>query len=593
MDNEKTFGRTISRRGFLSVAACGALATMGIAGCSPAATGRIDETASSSGNPSNAESTWRNTPDPIPDDQIAETLAADIVVVGAGHAGVSCARSAAENGASVILLDEQAEETYLVFGDEHGVVNSKYMTETLGFPELDKAEVYNDWMARNAWRSNPAFVKAYVDRSGETFDWMIEILDEDFVANFTLDGFPGPEHYTGEQNGQKTWASAVETHDSTVVQKAGIEKMLASGSDNKMLWGYSGEQIVKDGDKAVAVIAKNADGAYVRINANKGIVIATGGFCGNDEMCRDIYTNIVGYLPEEARETYTVAFPGIPRMGKGHQMCLWAGGIWEPDEPASMSFQNPCGYNPFNGVKSAFSNLWLNGNGERYTNEGGDFQIAGLAGRYQPQNPDGSFTVMSVFDSSLLEDLQYQQNGHAASGVNDQTMGVSYRELMQQNMQAVIDAGADGLDVDQGTGATYHVFAADTVEDLVERLGLEDAVAANFIASVERYNELCEKGYDEDFFKNSSLMRPLTDPPYFAYKTDYMLNVGLTTLSGMWTDDNQCCLDSNKQPIEGLYATGNVCGRRWIGQYSTSIAGQSLSLANTLGKMLGEHLAAK
>jgi len=63
-------------------------------------------------------------------------------------------------------------------------------------------------------------------------------------------------------------------------------------------------------------------------------------------------------------------------------------------------------------------------------------------------------------------------------------------------------------------------------------------------------------------------------------------------MTGMWTDNNQRCIDEQThEPIEGLYVTGNVLGCRWIGQYTTSIVGQSVARACTQGRLLGIHLA--
>lgn len=537
---------------------------------------------------------WRTPPAPIPDEEIAETFEADVIVLGAGHSGCSCARAAAENGASVILVEKAAEDAYYVFGSEYGGINSKYMTEELGYEPVDRAACYTDWMARNAWRCNSSFVRTYVDRSGETFDWMLEVLDPEFIAAFSTNGLPGPSRYSGCQNQQLTWASSIEMNDSTTVQRASIAKMLSCGETNKMLWETSLEQLVKEGDRVVAAIVKRADGTYARLNASVGVVVATGGFCANAEMCHDIFWNLVNKYPKDMQDTVDVSYPMAPRNGDGHKACVWAGAAWEPNEPASMSWSNPSGFNPFNNAKFAFSNLWLDGSGNRFVNEGGDFQLSGIQGQFL-QMKDGRIRVYSIFDSSLLEDLQYQQAGHATHAINDSGTGAARVEEIKAGMQAAIDAGDEGyvtpwLQLNSAFNPSSPVFAGDSPQQLADRLGMDGEVRDNFIRSIERYNALCEAGYDEDFFKDADLMLPLTDYPLFGFYMDYSLTVGLTTLSGIWTDDQQCCLDEQHQPIPGLYATGNVSGRRWIGQYSTSIAGQSVALANTLGRALGEHL---
>ena len=115
----------------------------------------------------------------------------------------------------------------------------------------------------------------------------------------------------------------------------------------------------------------------------------------------------------------------------------------------------------------------------------------------------------------------------------------------------------------------------------------------NFLASIERYNELCEKGVDEDFGKDAFLMDPIVEPPFYASVIDSSeFKLGLVELSGLVTDKNQQVLDYDDDPIPGLYATGNSCGGRFALQYCTPIAGISIGWATTMGKLVGETVAA-
>lgn len=534
---------------------------------------------------------WRTAPAPIPDADISATFEADIVVLGAGHSGACCARAAAEKGAAVIVAEEQPEESFILWGHEYGGINSKQMMERWGYPAVDGDEMYHDWMLRNAFRANPAFVRAYVKESGPTFDWLLEAFDEDFINSFWTNGLPGPEYGKPECQGQKYWDSSIEMRDATHMEKANLARMKEVSPDSQVLWGHSAERLVREGNRVVAAIVTDSEGRYVRLNAKKGVVVATGGFAGNAEMCHDIYTNITNKFPANIRDKVDVSYPMVPRMGKGHQICTWAGAAWEPDEPASMTWQNPCGLNPFIAEKGGLGGLWLNRDGKRYISEAGDLQLQGLEGRFAPMNENGTITIMSIMDSSVEEDLQYQIAGHGASCINDKMVGEAKREELRSNMQKCIDAGDKGM---FSIFAGANVYAGDTLEQLADRMGLEGEVKENFLASVERYNQMCDQKHDDDFFKDPNMLLPIREAPFFGYKTDYALSVGLTTMTGMWTDNDQRCIDeATHEPIEGLYATGNVCGRRWIGQYTTSVAGQSVAMACTMGRLLGLHLAEK
>ena len=89
-----------------------------------------------------------------------------------------------------------------------------------------------------------------------------------------------------------------------------------------------------------------------------------------------------------------------------------------------------------------------------------------------------------------------------------------------------------------------------------------------------------------------AVLLPLCKPPYYAFRRHAQIgNEFLATVDGLWTDERQNVLDMDKEPIPGLYATGNCCGRRWGVQYSTPIPGVSIGMAWTLGRLCGMHAA--
>jgi hypothetical protein len=136
------------------------------------------------------------------------------------------------------------------------------------------------------------------------------------------------------------------------------------------------------------------------------------------------------------------------------------------------------------------------------------------------------------------------------------------------------------------------MFCADTLEELADMLGFAGKKKENFLNSVARYNGFCHAGRDEDFGKDPRILLPLEKPPYYAFRRHAQLgNEFLATVDGLWTDEHQNVLDMDKEPIPGLYATGNCCGRRWGIQYSTPIPGVSIGMAWTLGRLCGMEVA--
>ena len=166
---------------------------------------------------------------------------------------------------------------------------------------------------------------------------------------------------------------------------------------------------------------------------------------------------------------------------------------------------------------------------------------------------------------------------------------------MAEEIKALIGTGAQGgivHDTFTIEGAPHKTYCANTLDELAGYIGYKDQAKKNFLATIERYNELAQKGKDEDFGKDPRLMHPIEKPPYYGfYARNDRGSFALVTLSGLVIDKNQNVLDENDEPIPGLYATGNSSGGRYAMQYNTPIAGNSIGIAMTLGRIVGKHIA--
>ena len=120
------------------------------------------------------------------------------------------------------------------------------------------------------------------------------------------------------------------------------------------------------------------------------------------------------------------------------------------------------------------------------------------------------------------------------------------------------------------------------------------------MAEIARYNEMCEKGVDEDFGKDRRIMKAsaLKYPPFYGTVnkgggSGMMggIGPGMVTATGLDTDADGHVLNSVFKPIKGLYAAGNNAGGRFIVVYQSPLSGISLGMAMTEGYMLGERLA--
>ena len=139
---------------------------------------------------------------------------------------------------------------------------------------------------------------------------------------------------------------------------------------------------------------------------------------------------------------------------------------------------------------------------------------------------------------------------------------------------------------------SFDAFPGDRVTVRLEKLGLTGTDRENFIASVARYNELAHKGRDEDFAKDPRQLHPIEQGPFYAF-CENVRPVGflMVTVCGLVVDAHQQVIGKDDEPIPGLYATGNCSGERFPIMYTTPVAGVSIGIAYTLGRIVGDYVA--
>ena len=154
---------------------------------------------------------WLGAAPEIDQAAVADTVEADVVVIGGGNSGVCAALAAAEAGASVAVVEVQAEADYTFLGHDIGHLNSNWSHEH-GGDVIDEIEFVQDWMRRNMNRTNPLLVRQFAAESGKALDWILSHLDSAIIENCGIFGVPKPTAYPGEIsgyrsvcNGQQLW----------------------------------------------------------------------------------------------------------------------------------------------------------------------------------------------------------------------------------------------------------------------------------------------------------------------------------------------------------------------------------------------------
>ena len=159
------------------------------------------------------------------------------------------------------------------------------------------------------------------------------------------------------------------------------------------------------------------------------------------------------------------------------------------------------------------------------------------------------------------------------------TIGCS---AMARNVPGMMD-GQIAQYVEEGL-----IFQADTLEELADKLGFDADAKANFLATVERYNELYDKQSDDDFGKMAPRLSAIRQAPFYGCWLGASL---LTTEQGIAINENTQALDEDRNPIEGLYVTGDMSGSFFANNYPCLMpgiaCGRTLTFAIKAVKQMG------
>ena len=350
----------------------------------------------------------------------------------------------------------------------------------------------------------------------------------------------------------------------------------------EVLWETEAWDTVQNDDGSIAaVIGKAADDTFVKVNC-KACILATGGFGSNPEMLNDLMCDMAGTIVES--ESLSGMMDGD---GRGLQMGYWAGGHLETWPIPGMNFRH---------VSPAMSSqstqpqaVWLDSDCQRFCNEYYPvIEQRGRATLFKPRKP-----YYVVFDDNFDEYSTYFIPQHGAfnptqANVDDlrAKMDKAYAVYKGEPVEEEEQGGMGGPMMSSAT-----ILAADTIEELAASLGLDNEHVATFAASIQRYNEMCAAGRDDDFGRFAEVLFSVEQGPFYAVEANVTAGSTMCTLGGLLTDGEQNVVDKDYEPISGLYATGNTCGRRYGSEYITPIFGISLAMAIVLGRECGRSVA--
>ncbi len=209
-----------------------------------------------------------------------EEASYDIVVIGAGAAGTAAALSASEKSKSLLLLEKTAKPmgAGTLAG---GLFAAESSLQKEAGKTVSKEWLYDEYMKSSSGYMNSLLVRTIIEESSETVDWLMKngcelsLVDAGAGGSYTHIGMPATLH------GYKEGGAVA------------ITRLIESFKNNggTVMFSTPATELIKDGNgKITGVMAKKEDGTTLKVNA-KAIIVATGGFGGNEEMLKEIFGN--------------------------------------------------------------------------------------------------------------------------------------------------------------------------------------------------------------------------------------------------------------------------------------------------------------
>lgn len=531
----------------------------------------LGEGASDEGEEAASDEDWIGTAPEIDESEITETLETDLLIVGAGNAGLAGAALASDLGLDFLLVEKAAncQRTRHWFG----AVNSKF-TKEAGI-EVNKMQVLNELCRYASGKADPRVIKLWIDESYMTADFVDRILSEyGYVCEFTSDTGAEPEvqdaydYCAPIQHYYSAGPDCPEEYKS--LGRNGIFEDYIKKAGHEVLFNRQLVVLDKDGDKVVGGVFKDTEnGNYVRIRANN-VLLTTGGYPANFEMLakRDPVTAAVTSL----------AYYGATDTGDGIKAGAWAGAALDP-EPAPMFFDRGliAPGQDAGQMKDEFGNWCYAGSGAQWNPTTQPFLKVNRYGKrvYNEASPynDGPYGAYSqpgrvlcqIFDNNFPDDV-----------TRFHTLGCS----AQTRQQLPRFWGTDGTDgeIQQKVDAGL-IMKADTLDELADKLGFEGEAKETFLATVEHYNQMYDAGVDDEFGKPAYRMSAIRTAPFFGSWYGASL---LTTGDGLRINEKaQVLAAGTMKPIEGLYAAGDCSGSFFANNYPELFPGVAVGRSMT------------
>jgi fumarate reductase flavoprotein subunit len=503
----------------------------------------------------------------------------DLVVLGAGGSGLVAAVKAAEiSGKKVVILEKARKpggSTYYAHG--FGVQNSKWQQEA-GYPDT-RDESFRQTMRNLKWKPNHKLILNYVYSSGPFFDWLVEKggAEEYFVRP---EPYKAPEATQGGQNGPQAGSGMMMMRMGAIdfpkrhMNKTSRDPSIGPGWMGSYVTTKMVEQCKKLGIEIVTsarasefitdskgnltgVKATTPDGE-LQVNC-KACVAAAGGFGANK-------AKLAKRWPEYADGNRFHVFSCPTSDGDSLDMAEKIGVFvdyknmyWLVGGPA----HHPYSYTVYR-IMLQPEMVYVNLNGERFVDETG-----GLDPCYNPLSKQPQARCYGIADNDLLEMLGERLIANPHDGPTDIPINKKFRE---------------DVAYEESLGGEL-TKKANTLEELAAKIGADPKT---LVATIDRYNDFCAKGRDEDFVKKPEYLKPIRKGPFYAFHGQRFTE---TTHGGITINENMEVINTKGKVMPGLFAAGDNAGGHTIDGAGAGALGFAVVSGYMAGISAGKYLS--
>lgn len=459
----------------------------------------------------------------------AETADADIIIVGAGGAGLSAAIHAAEAGAQKVLVLEMTAKTGGALNFTSGSMSAAGTIIQKEEGIEDTVESYVADIINNGddfgGQPNEKLIRVYANDAAEVFDWLYENGLKDATWRGAKAVF-APEHAL--YSIKRTYKPAATDPNYKSAAHQVLDKLVAADERIEIITLTTAKELIANEKGQITGVKAVGPNGEVTYTSKNGVIVCTGGYSSNGKL--------MGQYSDYGEYYLQGGAPGADGYGI-YMMQKVGAGVVAMDAIPTFPMGLISKTDPTKGqIASTYTwktgGIVVNNEGNRFCNETEEtVSIREVALEKQPEA-----VQYDIYTDKILADLM--QTGSSIF------------------MKFYFYEG----------GAGEHVmYAADSIEELAEKIGVP---AENLKKTVETYNAAVDAGVDAEFGRkldgtdnNYNLaINKIEGDKYYAIRLHALC---VMTLGGVTANENMQVLDEDGNVIPGLYAAGECVGGIW------------------------------